>query len=119
MDDLFEAEKGHLLELPGVPFSNLYTRGGKVDSYATVIVDKNRYSVPTRYVGLKVTVNLYVEHLEIFYAGKKIRDAPACLWQQQMAVKSGSLSGVNSTAALRLPCRRGRSGSGGSTGRPN
>jgi len=74
VDDLFEAEKGHLMELPGVPFSNLHTRGGKVDSYATVIVDKNRYSVPTRYVGLKVTVNLYVGHLEIFYAGKKIAE---------------------------------------------
>ncbi len=72
VQELFEEEKELLLELPGVPFSNLQISTGKVDSYSTVIVDKNRYSVPTLYVGLKVTVNLYVGCIEIFHATKRI-----------------------------------------------
>jgi transposase len=70
--EFFEEEKQHLLSLPRVPFSNLDTASAKVDKYATVMVDKNRYSVPTRYGGLRVRVVLYVERLDIFYGGHKI-----------------------------------------------
>jgi hypothetical protein len=37
-----------------------------------VIIDKNRYSVPTVYAYLKVKVVLYVDRVEIFYGSKKI-----------------------------------------------
>ncbi|MBW2742261.1 MAG: hypothetical protein JRE64_26280 [Deltaproteobacteria bacterium] len=42
---LHETEKDHLLPMPETIFSNLQTLTGKVDKYATVIIDKNRYSV--------------------------------------------------------------------------
>ena len=72
VDQLYEEEKTHLLALPQVPFTNMETHSGQVDKYATVIVDKNRYSVPTRYVGLKVQVMASIDGVEIFKGGGKI-----------------------------------------------
>ena len=37
-----------------------------------MIIDKNRYSVPTVFAHLKVKVVLYVNRIKIFYGGKKI-----------------------------------------------
>jgi len=72
VSESFEAEKGHLLAVPDVPFSNVQVYNGKVDKYATVIVDKNRYSVPVRHVGFKMRILLYVDRVEIFYGSKKL-----------------------------------------------
>ena len=70
--EFFKEEKQHLLTLPGVPFSNLDTASAKVDKYSTVVVDKNRYSVPTRYGGVRVRVVLYVGQVDIFYGTQRI-----------------------------------------------
>lgn len=70
--EYFEEEKRHLLCLPEVPFSNLDTASAKVDKYSTVVTDKNRYSVPARYVGLRVRVVLHVGRVDIFYGGQRI-----------------------------------------------
>jgi len=70
--ELFNEEKQHLLSLPEIPFSNLDTACAKVDKYSTVMVDKNRYSVPTRYWQLRVRVVLYVGRVEIFYGSQRI-----------------------------------------------
>ena len=72
VNELYEKEKEDLLSLPDIQFSNLETAGSKVDKYATVMVDKNRYSVPTAYAYCRVHVVLYVDHVEIFYGSKKI-----------------------------------------------
>ena len=72
VNELYEKEKDDLLTVPGIAFSNLETSFGKVDKYATVIVDKNRYSVPTSYGYFKINVVLYVDRVEIFYGSKKI-----------------------------------------------
>jgi transposase len=72
VNDLFAAEHGQLLELPETPFTVIQITTGKVDAYATVIVDKNRYSVPALYSGLKVQIHLDVTWLKIFYNGKKL-----------------------------------------------
>ena len=72
VNELFEAEKAALLENPDIPFSNLQIYDGKADKYSTVIVDKNRYSVPTRYAGFKMRVLLYVDRVEIYYGSKKL-----------------------------------------------
>jgi len=70
--ELFEVEKDSLLENPDVPFSNIQLYDGKADKYATVMVDKNRYSVPTRYAGFKMRVLLYVDRVAIYYGSKKL-----------------------------------------------
>ena len=72
VNELYEQEKGHLVVLPDPPFSNLQTLSGKVNKYATIVIDKNRYSVPTRYVYCKVDAVLHVDRVEIFYTNKKI-----------------------------------------------
>lgn len=70
--ELYEEEKGHLLTLPDTAFSNVQPSGGLVDKYATVIVGKNRYSVPSRYAGFTVKVLQYVDRVEIFIGTKKL-----------------------------------------------
>ena len=72
VDELYEEEKGHLLGLPEVDFSNIKVCSGRADKYATVIVDKNRYSVPSGYSGFKVKVLLHADCIEIFIGTKKI-----------------------------------------------
>jgi len=69
---LYEAEKEHLLPLPEVAFSNLQSLIGHVDKYATVIVDKNRYSVPTGYAGHDVSLLLGVDTIKIYIKNRQI-----------------------------------------------
>ena len=69
---LFEREKGYLIAVPDAPFSNMVIGEGKVDKFATVMVDKNHYSVPYSYVGLKVHSQVWIDLVEIFYEGKRI-----------------------------------------------
>jgi len=70
--ELFEKERSHVLSLPSAPFSNIMIADGKVNHYSTVLVDKNHYSVPTRYAGLKTKVNIGIDEVEIFWDGKRI-----------------------------------------------
>jgi hypothetical protein len=72
VNELYEEEKKRLLSLPQIPFSNIESYSGKADKYSTLIVDKNRYSVPTRYAGLRVQAIVYVDRLELFQGSKKI-----------------------------------------------
>ena len=69
---LFEREREHLIALPAVPFSNQRIIDARANKYATVMVDKNHYSIPVSYTGLSVRARLTMDKLEIFYEGKKI-----------------------------------------------
>ncbi len=66
VDVLYDAEKEHLLPMPEVVFSNMQSQTCKVDKYGTVIIDKNRYSVPTSYTGQEVSVLLGVDRVDIY-----------------------------------------------------
>src|SRR5208283_5619034 len=70
--ELYEDEKPHLLGLPAEAFSNVHTCNGRADKYATVILDKNRYSVPSRYAGFRVKVLLHVDRVDIFTGSQKL-----------------------------------------------
>lgn len=72
VNELYESEKEHLLTLPEAVFSNIQTSGSRADKYATVIVDKNRYSVPSGYAGFRVKVLLHADRVEIFTGTKKL-----------------------------------------------
>jgi transposase len=72
VNEFYEEEKAHLLSLPEVAFSNVETSGGRADKYATVIVDKNRYSVPSRYAGFRVKAWHHADRLEIFIGAKRV-----------------------------------------------
>lgn len=72
VNELYEQEKAFLICCPEEPFANVRTWDGRVDKYATVSVDKNRYSVPTGYVGFKVKALLGVDEIAIFFGTKKL-----------------------------------------------
>ncbi len=69
---LFEEERSALLSVPQTRFRNVRTRSGKVDKYATVTVDHNRYSVPTAYVGFTVQIVLSVAQIQVYYQQKAL-----------------------------------------------
>jgi transposase len=70
--ELFEEEQAHLVRVPEVAFSNIEMTEARVNPYSTVLVDKNHYSVPTRYVGLRVHAVVKVSDIEIHCDRKKI-----------------------------------------------
>jgi len=70
--ELFEKEKAHLVSVPEVAFSNIQTTDARVNPYSTALVDKNHYSVPTRYVGLRVQAVMKVSEIEIYSDRKRI-----------------------------------------------
>jgi hypothetical protein len=76
VDKLYEAEKAHLLALPEVVFSNIQIQSSKADKYATVMVDKNRYSIPTSCAGFAIKSVIYVDRVELFAGGKKLATHP-------------------------------------------
>jgi len=76
VNKMYEQEKHHLLDLPAIKFSNIQTTNGKSDKYSTVIIDKNRYSVPTQYAYLKIRATLKVDGIDLYYGNKKIASHP-------------------------------------------
>jgi len=72
IDELFEEEKKKLLALPDSPYPNIKLTQGRVSHYGTVTVDHNRYSVPTRYVGCRVTVERSIDSITIFHDHRHI-----------------------------------------------
>jgi transposase len=74
VNELYEQEKTHLLALPDIKFSNLQTTRCKSDKYSTVIIDKNRYSVPAEYAYLQLSAVLKVNDIDIYYSNKKIAE---------------------------------------------
>ena len=76
VNEMYEQEKHHLPGLPDIEFSNIQTAHGKSDKYSTVILDKNRYSVPTEYAYLKIRAVLKVNRVALYYGNKKIAEHP-------------------------------------------
>ena len=72
VNESYEQEKNHLLGLPDIQFSNLQSTKCKSDKYSTVIIDKNRYSVPTEYAYLQLSAVLKINNVDIYYGNKKI-----------------------------------------------
>jgi len=72
VSELFAREKESLIKLPQKPFSNIHLYHQKADKYSTVIIDKNRYSVPYRYSGCQLTIAAAYDHIVIFSHNKEI-----------------------------------------------
>lgn len=70
--ELYEEEKIHLLAQPEVIYGNTQPHEARADKYATVTVDKNRYSVPWRHAGRRLKILLHVERVEIFSGGRRL-----------------------------------------------
>lgn len=70
--ELHGAEKELLIALPRYPFGNEQTVSVKADKYATVMVDKNRYSVPASYAGRPLRTILTVDRVVVYSGEKRI-----------------------------------------------
>lgn len=64
----FEEEREALGTLPAKPLPFFGTVETKVRSSSTISVRHNTYSVPSRLIGEEVTIRVFAEHLEIWYA---------------------------------------------------
>ena len=61
----WEEEQRALNPLPVKPFCAAKPLAVKVSSYSLITVDRNRYSVPTEYVGQNLVAKMYVDHIEV------------------------------------------------------
>jgi len=64
----FEEERKALGTLPTKPLPFFDTIEVKVRNSSTIRVRQNTYSVPSRLIGEEVTIRVFAEHLEIWYA---------------------------------------------------
>lgn len=66
IDEAFRIEEVALLRLPTSPFDTGIRRGGScVDNYQTIAFDKNRYSVPTKFIGKPLWFKSYWDKVQI------------------------------------------------------
>jgi transposase len=70
----WEAEKAALRPLPAVRFDGARYKEAKVNRYSMIQFETNRYSVPTAYVGEKVTVKATAEVIKIISKGQIVAE---------------------------------------------
>lgn len=73
-----ESWNKRLLDEEFLPFNEIYQyarlKEVKVDTYQLIHLDKNRYSVPTKYVGKRVQVKIYPFKIKVIYNGNIIAE---------------------------------------------
>lgn len=74
--DLFAEEKPRLQPLPVVPYDTGVIRPIGANSYACVVLDTNRYTVPHLYASQKLTLKLYPKELKLYHLEKLIAFHP-------------------------------------------
>jgi transposase len=79
----WEAEKAALRPLPAARFDGARYKEAKVNRYSMIQFETNRYSVPTAYVGEKVTVKASAEEINIFVRNSVIAKHPRILGRNQ------------------------------------
>jgi hypothetical protein len=79
----WEAEKAALRPLPATRFDGARYREAKVNRYSMVQFETNRYSVPTMYVGEKVTVKASADEVKILAKGTVIANHPRIYGRNQ------------------------------------
>jgi len=83
----WEAERAALRPLPAVRFDGARYKEAKVNRYSMVQFETNRYSVPTIYVGEKVTVKATADEVKILNKGTMIASHPRIYDATQEQIK--------------------------------
>ena len=83
----WEAERAALRPLPTVRFDGARYKEAKVNRYSMVQFETNRYSVPTIYVGEKVTVKATADEVKILNKGTMIASHPRIYGRYQEQIK--------------------------------
>jgi transposase len=65
-------ERPLLLALPGEPFDACETAAPRVDAKSLVTIRQNRYSVPVRLAGLKVSARIGAREITINHSGREV-----------------------------------------------
>jgi transposase len=74
IEERHEEEQGRLMALPPTPYENHKLLPVKVCRYSTAQVDRNRYSVPTAYVGRWIEAHLGCDRVRFFADHKLVAD---------------------------------------------
>jgi len=70
----WEVEKAALRPVPLAPFKPCISWVLSVNKLSLVTYDRNRYSVPTQYIGGNLRVDVYTDKLEIWHLGQKVAE---------------------------------------------
>jgi len=70
------AEMQYLRALPERRLDSAKRIRAKVDSGSLIYVERNAYSVNSRLIGEEVEARLYADHVEVWYAGRKVEQLP-------------------------------------------
>jgi hypothetical protein len=82
----FEEELPQLRCLPDRRRESCKRIGVRVDRGSLIHVDHNTYSVPSRLMGERVEVRLYVEHVEVWYAQRETERFPRLRGREKHAI---------------------------------
>lgn len=74
IDERHEQEQSRLLPIPAKPFENMKPVKVRISRYQTARVDRNRYSVPSAYVGRWVWAHIGSDTVRIYADQGKIAD---------------------------------------------
>jgi len=85
--DAFAIDQVALIPLPVKPYDTALTREPRVDYYATVSFDKNKYSVPVANAGKVVTAKGSAFSVEIYYRGELLARHERCYDQHKTRYK--------------------------------
>src|SRR5476651_1104080 len=69
-------ERAKLHALPERRLEACKRSPARVDSGSLIHIERNCYSVPSRLIGERVDVRLYVEHVEVWYAQQLVERLP-------------------------------------------
>lgn len=83
----FAVERNALIPMPAKPYETALTKEPRVDHYATVSFDRNRYSVPVANAGKIVTVKGSAFTVEIYHRGQLLACHERCYEQQKTKYK--------------------------------
>lgn len=81
--DLYEEERSHLQPLNPMPYDIGRIETARVCKQFRVTLDTNRYSVPARYVGARVTLKAYPERVCIYFRDQLIARHVRCYERHQ------------------------------------
>ena len=82
----FKEEQAHLRALASRPLTFHRRTTVRVSNGSTIRVQKNRYSVPSRLIGVQVEVRVYGEWIEVWYAQKQMVRMPRLHGEDQVRI---------------------------------
>jgi transposase len=81
--ELFKTEKPALTALPAMPCDVATIRPARATNRFRVVVDSNKYSVPSEYAGARLTLKAYADRLCLYHDNKLIAQHSRCYDRHQ------------------------------------